>query len=326
MSRLGFTVVLPLLVVLQGCSPQAKAPELEVKMGQYWWAENPDSWYEGDQFPSSRTEIALAVKAPGGIDDLRVEWSLSGPDYSWETRQEGDWTVFTLVHIAAREGDPEAFLPVGRQSVRLYAQGQVAEYHFDVVPSAHQLMYEGIEAYSVSRYGEAIDLLEQALELAREESRQYLEAAGLMDDEIAVKEEERLAADIYYFLAYAYRDHTWEDPAEGLTKAENACREALRLDPYFHQYHALLGDVLRLQGRYYEALRAFQAAIALSKDDLRLLDDPEQDASLRRDLAYHYFWMGVTLQDSGRLEEAGQALAEAVRLYPGLQGAIDQVR
>ena len=324
MSRLILTGVVTILVAMQGCSSQVKAPELEVRMGQYWWAENPDSWYEGNQFPSSRTEIALAVKSVN--EDLRVQWDLSGPEYSWETRQDGEWTVFTLVHITAREGDPGAFLPVGRHSVRLFVQGQMAEYHFEVVPSAHQLVYQGIEAYSASRYGEAIDLLEQSLELAKEESRHYLEASGLAGDEVAVKDEERLTADIHYFLAYAYRDHTWEDPARGLTKAERACREALRIDPYFHQYHALLGDVLRLQGRYYEALREFQAAIAFCEDDLELLDDPEQEASLRRDLAYHYFWMGVTLQESGRLEEANQALAEAVRLHPDLQGAVDQVQ
>ncbi|HHH43379.1 MAG TPA: sulfotransferase family protein [Gammaproteobacteria bacterium] len=82
-------------------------------------------------------------------------------------------------------------------------------------------------------------------------------------------------------------------------------RRALEQDPESIQLHVNLGCALRDLERYQEAVDAFRKSIQIASGSGEAGDSADA-----------YYYMGLTLQAQGRLEEAADSLREAVRLYP----------
>ncbi len=327
-NRLINVVTFICLAIILGCQAGNPSPEVEVRLGLFWWGDSPNAWIDGDTFPSSRMEIALAARADGiEASRLKIRWNLSGKGLTTTSRQDDGWSVFVLVNEDALAGAPGAFFPAGCYEAEILLDDRtVARRQFEITPSSTEMMHKGMEAYASQDYAAATDLLEEALLLADKESALYLEATGMTRDEAAARDEALVKADIFYLLAYCYRDDPRESAGTALDKAEHAVREALLLDPYYHQYHGLLGDILRLRGVYAEALEEMGEAIELCEQDIERLNESQETNELVKALASHYFWLGVALGEMERSAEAEEAFSRAVSLDPKIKEAIENLK
>lgn len=86
--------------------------------------------------------------------------------------------------------------------------------------------------------------------------------------------------------------------------AAQAAGEAIRIEPDSELPHQLRGVALLNGGDLEEALREFDACVALASDR-----------------GVHHFHRGLTLEDLGRIEEAHQAYLKANELDPSHRGA-----
>jgi adenylate cyclase len=113
-------------------------------------------------------------------------------------------------------------------------------------------------------------------------------------------------------------------------------RRAVELNPNFSQAHVPLGNALSFIGKPDQGIPHLEEALRLNPDDVRghIYDtylgearlnnrDYERAATSARkgferksDYAYSYFILASALGHLGRIEEAGAALAECLRIQP----------
>lgn len=201
----------------------------------------------------------------------------------------------------------------------------------------HELLANGVEAYFLGRYEEAVLALRGALKHkpANPDVHYTLgmayEALGLWEEALAAYREtvrlEPTYAMAYNSMGISYGAlDRWEEALE-------AFQEAIRLTQTFAEAHANLGSAYRRLHRWPEAEKAYKSAVRLRPDYAEAhfylglvyekLGKPgeamyafEEAVKFRPDYAPAHSSLGVVYIRLGRLEKGMGALKEAVRLEP----------
>ncbi len=210
--------------------------------------------YKGKSLPAADTAKALGVRylVEGTVRqaEARVRVSVQLSDAAagrllWSERFDGELRdVMTVQETIARR-------IVGALAVRLTRAEQ---------ERSSKLPTENLEAYDLVLRGRA--QLSTLTRRANVEARMLFQRAIALDSRYA---------DAHIGLAHSYRnavEQGWvPDPREAMTKAEEAAREAIRLDERNSRGPALLARVLAMRQRFDEAKEASRRSLALNPSD-----------------------------------------------------------
>lgn len=139
-----------------------------------------------------------------------------------------------------------------------------------------------------------------------------------------------MMAEDYSGLAFAYRDD--KQAPNNMDSAISNAQMAIQLQPSLSRFHTQLGDLLRLDGLYQQALGEFNTAIGdaqqhYSESSTTFASDPKPfsttEAAMQsaqnlrdKDLSQAYTWRGVTYQQIGNHGQAISDLRQATTLDP----------
>ncbi|MDH3198635.1 MAG: protein kinase [Candidatus Krumholzibacteria bacterium] len=212
----------------------------------------------------SDSAFALALGALGMLEWQHFEMA-RGVDYLDRAVEHIDRTTelescsIRAAHAIAVERDLEKAARIYREALKTYPD---ASGHQARLGAVYGML--GRHHAAVSRYGEAVRA-EPTMTLAYDGlATEYLDYLGRVDSALVWLR--RLAAHEprsprpYYYLAYAYVG------ADSLDQAVSALERSLRFDAEFVESLELLGHVHWLQGRYQEAVDAFDRQYRADKE------------------------------------------------------------